>query len=193
MTKFKKVLMMGASYALVATLAIGGTLAYLQSEDSDVNVMTLGNVEIEQVEQERDENGNLDEFHPNKPAYPAVGPVEWDDEKLEVNDGEYKVFTDELKNVVDKIVTVKNTGKFDAYIRTVIAIEAPEYDKNDLIHINYNFTVRNQGHHKTLPVKPLNASPEGSLRPWLLSHFVPNLHVSFVHVPEPPRGSQTQT
>ena len=47
MSKLKKVLLMCTAYALVAVLAIGGTLAYLTSEDSDVNVMTMGNVKIE--------------------------------------------------------------------------------------------------------------------------------------------------
>ena len=39
---------------LVAALSIAGTVAYLQDDDSAVNVMTLGNVSIEQIEQERD-------------------------------------------------------------------------------------------------------------------------------------------
>ena len=134
----KKVLLYGLSFVLVAAVAIGGTLAYLTSQDSDVNVMTMGNVEIEQVEQERDENGNLVEFTQAKPALPAVGPVAWDEDLFAVNGGEYKVFTDELKNVLDKIVTVNNTGKSDAYVRTIIAIEAPDYDPNDMIHININ-------------------------------------------------------
>lgn len=134
----KKVLLFVLSMVLVAAISIGATLAYLQDLDSDVNVMTLGNVQIEQVEQERDKNGNLVDFTKDKPAYPAVGPVEWADEGVEVNGDEYKVFTPELKNVVDKIVTVNNTGKSDAYIRTIVAIEAPDYDPEDLIHINYN-------------------------------------------------------
>lgn len=61
--------------ALTASVSIAGTTAYLQSEDADVNVMTLGNVKIEQIEQERDENGNLDNFTQAKPAYPAVGEI----------------------------------------------------------------------------------------------------------------------
>lgn len=138
--KLKSILLMCLSFVVVAAVAIGGTLAYLTSTDDDVNVMTLGNVKIEQIEQERDENGNLVDFTQNKPAYPAVGPVEWDDEGVMINGTEYKVFTDDLKNVVDKIVTVKNTGKSDAYVRTIVAIEAPDYDPNDLIHINYNIT-----------------------------------------------------
>ncbi len=99
MSKLKKVLLLVATWAAVAALAITGTIAYLKSEDSAVNVMTLGNVEIEQLEYERvvDANGNwvestytgygytadeMQEFTQDKPAYPAVyrdGTVKWDD------------------------------------------------------------------------------------------------------------------
>ena len=62
----KKVLLSVLSLALVAAISIGATLAYLQDDDSDVNVMTLGNVYIEQIEQQRvDDNANqttLEEF-----------------------------------------------------------------------------------------------------------------------------------
>ncbi len=69
-----------ASLALVAT----GTLAYLTDTDSDVNVMTLGNVDIEQIELQRTEDfiktdghtglleeGDLEPFVDGKPLYPA--------------------------------------------------------------------------------------------------------------------------
>lgn len=138
MSQFKKGLALLLVIALTAALSVSLTMAYLQDTDEDVNVMTLGNVEIEQIEQERGANGVLQNFTQDKPAYPVVGPIEWADNGVDVNGTEYKVFTDELKNVVDKIVTVKNKGKSDAYVRTIIAIEAPEGNPNDLIHYNYN-------------------------------------------------------
>ena len=138
MSKRTLLLIISALVALVLTTT--GTLAYLSDTDADVNVMTLGNVYITQNEQQRDENGNLEAFENNKPAYPAVGPVTWDDELVKIGDTGYKVFTDDLKNVIDKFVTVTNTGKSDAYVRTIVAIEAPGFDPNDLIHINHNST-----------------------------------------------------
>ena len=72
----KSFLLTGLSGVLVAATAVGGTLAYLMSTDSDVNVMTLGNVKIEQVEYERDVNGDLTEFTQTKPALPAVYDTE---------------------------------------------------------------------------------------------------------------------
>ena len=135
---FKKIIAWALTIALTATAAIGGTLAHLQSQDEAVNVMTLGNVKIDQIEQERAEDGSLQEFTQAKPAFPAVGPIEWADTGVDVNGTTYKVFTDDLQNVVDKIVTVKNTGLSDAYVRTIVAIEAPDYDPNNLIHVNVN-------------------------------------------------------
>lgn len=134
----KKIIAVALVLSVTAAASIAGTVAYLTADDSDVNVMTLGNVKIQQIEQERDENGELQDFTQAKPAYPAVGPVEWADTGVTVNETEYKVFTDELKNVVDKIVTVKNTGLSEAYVRTLIAIEAPEGFNDDLVHVNVN-------------------------------------------------------
>ncbi|MBQ3510432.1 MAG: hypothetical protein IJA90_10510 [Peptococcaceae bacterium] len=136
----KKLATMAISVGLIGAMVAGGSLAYLTSEDSDVNVMTLGNVKIEQLEQERADDGSLTKFTQGKPAMPAVGPIEWAENGVTVNEVEYKMFTPELKNVIDKIVTVENKGNSDAYVRTIVAIEAPGYDQDNLIHFNYNAT-----------------------------------------------------
>ena len=79
-------------------MAALGILAYLTSEDSDVNVMTLGNAEIEQIEEQLAEDGITKEpFEQAKGFYPGTS--------------------------VSKIVTVENTGKSDCYFRTLIAFE----------------------------------------------------------------------
>lgn len=160
--KLKNVLLAGLSFVLVAAIAIGGTLAYLTSEDSDVNVMTLGNVEIEQFEMERvfDANGDvtgMQEFTQAKPLYPAVvtngtGNAAW--QPNSAVDLWYKDYLGDrypggngtwqnLNNVMDKFVFVENTGKSDAYYRTIILLEADETGfQNDLgqglIHLNVN-------------------------------------------------------
>ena len=84
----KRILAMVLSLAIVAGLAITGTVAYLQDTDGEVNVMTLGNVYIDQHEYQRavGEDGNfttistvrgdsykLTDFTQSKPLYPAVG------------------------------------------------------------------------------------------------------------------------
>ena len=135
MSKLKSILLMGLSMVLVVALSIGGTLAYLQDSDEAVNVMTLGNVSIEQIEQERDANGNLVPFTQAKPAYPAVyegTSIPYaDPENYPVpNDEAWKVVEDNA-NVVDKFITVKNTGKTDAFVRTIIAFEVGKDAVND--------------------------------------------------------------
>lgn len=142
----KRTLMMVV--ALIACLAIAatGTLAYLTDSDMDVNVMTLGNVDIVQNEQERTEEGELDEFTQNKPLYPAVfegSSIPWapEDEWVVPGDEAWKVVEDN-ENVVDKFVTVTNTGKSDAYVRTIIAYEGDETygPEGAYIHVVHNGT-----------------------------------------------------
>ena len=170
--KLKKILLTAATYVTVAALAIGGTVAYLTSKDSDVNVMTLGNVEIVQHEYERevDANGDyvtytetersgnptgykLKEFTQEKPIYPAVGTADWDATKVyfaQLSDestlGTQSVFS-KPENAIDKFVFVENTGKSDAYVRTIIAFEVgtaqnvigdPNTAETNLIMMNYN-------------------------------------------------------
>lgn len=154
MTKFKKVLLASTAAVMTAALAIGGTMAYLTSNDSDVNVMTLGNVEIEQLEYQRAEGvaynagdagkgngvteGALVPFVNNQALYPAVPSDDtaytaeatdlfyWGDYVYSGTAGNGLWNDDKLSNVMDKMVFVKNTGKSDAYTRTLIAFECPE-------------------------------------------------------------------
>ena len=134
-----------AALVLSVAMASSGTIAYLQDSDSDVNVMTMGSVYIEQIEQERDASGNLVSFTQGKPALPAVYNTaskgfEWaaKGDGVDVNGTEYIVFHEDVANVIDKIVTVKNTGKSDAFVRTIVALEAPGYDAENYIHVNSN-------------------------------------------------------
>ena len=46
----KKSVLMILSLVMVAVIALTGTVAYLTSTDEAVNVMTMGNVKIEQQE-----------------------------------------------------------------------------------------------------------------------------------------------
>lgn len=136
----KRIVTIALVIALLAT-CFAGTYAYLTDKDAATNVMTLGNVYIDQIEEERDADGNLVPFTQAKPAYPAVGETEWAEDAITVGGGNQKVFHEDLQNVVDKFVYVKNTGKSDAYVRTIIAIEAPGYDAEDWIHVNVNDSV----------------------------------------------------
>lgn len=126
----KSTLIMLLSLVLAVAIGVGSTMAYLQDTDEDVNVMTLGNVYIDQIEQERIDSeklptaeGNLKEFSQYKPLYPAVfdgSSIPWD--AASEADQAWKV-VENNENVVDKFVTVKNTGASEAYVRTIIAFE----------------------------------------------------------------------
>ncbi len=141
--KLKNILLTGFSFVVVAAVAIGGTLAYLTSTDEAINVMTLGNVTIVQHEYERIQNADgtyemftspkygegykLQEFTEAKPLYPATGSITgWGTkvpfDQIEGASGAQSVFAG-LNNVQDKFVLVENTGKSDAYVRTLIALE----------------------------------------------------------------------
>lgn len=140
--KLKKVLFGATAVALTAAVSIGATLAYLTDSDEDVNVMTLGNVYIDQIEQERVDNADnqnqLVDFEQNQPMLPAVYPgdsIPWapEDEWVVPGDEAWRVVEDNT-NVIDKFVTVKNTGESEAYVRTIFAFE---YDYN-LLHAIMN-------------------------------------------------------
>jgi len=119
----KKILALCLVVVLVATAITGATLAYFTDTDSQKNVMTLGKIDISQDEQQQGENG-LEDFEQNKPLFPMVDERE-EGEPVVDEDG---YFNDDMKNVVDKIVTVKNEAaegaiNQDAYVRTILAFE----------------------------------------------------------------------
>ncbi len=124
----KKLLALFLAAVMVIGAAIGGTLAYLTSEDNSINVATTGNVKIEQLELQRNDDGSaLVDFKQGQPLYPAypVGANPYGSyEKVEINGVEYD-FWDALTGSMDKLVMVKNTGRSEAYFRTWIALECP--------------------------------------------------------------------
>ena len=112
----KKIISLCLVVCLLAT-AIGGTLAYFTDTEAVKNVMTMGNVDIEQIEQERSPAGGLQPYTQNQTLLP-MGGYDW--EEVTVNGDSISVLADGL----DKIVTVKNKGNSDAYVRTIVALEA---------------------------------------------------------------------
>ena len=154
----KKIIAWLLVLAMTAAISIGATLAYLTDTDEDVNVMTLGNVKIDQLEYERvdDETAGADatvqEFHDNKPLYPAVtengfdytpGDTNVDWTQIGKNGYTSDIWDpSKINNELDKMVFVKNKGSYDAYVRTVFAFEAGKYTTLDefrsMVHMNLN-------------------------------------------------------
>lgn len=137
----KKLVSLCLVLALLVTAAVGATFAYFTDTDKDTNVMTVGNVDIQQDEYMRtDDLTGLKEYE-NQALFPAViydanGNVTQDwgaSAYVEDTTHQYTIKglndtfqmpdSDRMKNVVDKIVTVKNTGNNDAYVRTILLIE----------------------------------------------------------------------
>lgn len=122
----KRILSIALVVAMIAIAVVGGTMAYFMDTDVAENVMTIGNIDIIQNEYEYGPNGELIPFTQDKPLFPYVGTISWDaaSKAAEVNGaaaGAYRQFG--MNNVIDKYVTVENTGKNDAYVRTFIALE----------------------------------------------------------------------
>ncbi len=119
--KLKNILLIALAFVLGASVAIGGTIAYLTDSDSAVNVMTVGDVMIEQYEKDR----NGADFVQGQKLFPYVTLGDVEKDTINVNGYEIEIRTqDSVGNYMDKIVTVKNTGDSDAYVRTLIAIPA---------------------------------------------------------------------
>lgn len=159
----KKILSLCLVMALAAVAVVGGTLAYFTDTDSAKNVMTTGSVSIIQNEQQRDEEGNMENFEDGKALYPVTGDTNKDgkidtgytddlvgktfeDEDgntqtivagKDANGGTTKVFSLN-NNVVDKIVTVTNNGENEAYIRTLFAFEVPVDEEEKWIDVINN-------------------------------------------------------
>jgi len=177
----KKIIALLLVIALTAALSVSLTMAYLQDTDDDVNVMTLGNVYIEQHEYQRvvDADGSfktdtiddqnsyvLESFKQGKPLYPIVGDPSlsstdpgyagWDSTVVRMTQvdsyGYMQVFAG--KNAQDKFVTVENTGKSAAYVRTIVALEIGEADAN-LIGISARATDK----------------PTESTAPWIVNNI----------------------
>ena len=113
----KRILSVSLVAAMLAVGVVGGTMAYLNDSDYDKNVMTAGYVTIEQLEEDQAGNDvSGGSFH----LVPAVGTPDYT-----VNEYGVKVFDDaQFKNVKDKFISVVNTGSENAFVRTIILMEA---------------------------------------------------------------------
>ena len=110
----KKILAMCLVVALAATAIIGGTMAYFTDTDEATNTFTAGGVAIELIEQQVNKEGTaLEDFEQDQVLMPIVGSAQ----------GEKNQFGQPVaENYIDKMVTIKNTSKSDAWVRAYFAI-----------------------------------------------------------------------
>lgn len=94
----KKMFTLALVICLLAIAMVGGSLAWFTAEDEATNTFTVGSIKIEQKE----------DFVQDSQLLPVVP----NDTETPSDDANY----------VKKVVTVENTGKNSAYVRTHIAI-----------------------------------------------------------------------
>ena len=149
----KKIATLGLVAAMLLTSA-GATLAYFTDTDTDTNVMTMGGVEIRQDEWMRNEDLSALVEYKDQTLLPAViydangkptsayvedtthqYSVEGLDDTFQMPD------TNRMRNVVDKVVAVTNTGKSDAYVRTILLIQDDEKNVMPNLEMMYDSNV----------------------------------------------------
>lgn len=104
----KKITVVALIVVILAIVVISGSLAWFQEEDKVSNTFIIGDIKIEQHEQEHDENNQLQDFTQNQLLYPIINPNDPQNDKY----------------YIEKLVSVENIGTNDAYVRTFIAYPA---------------------------------------------------------------------
>ena len=133
----KKLLAMCLVVALAATAVIGGTLAYFTETDTETNTFTAGGVKIDLIEQQVGENG-LEPFEQDQVLMPIVGSAQ----------GEKDQYGQPVaENYIDKIATIENKGKSDAYVRAYFAIPSALDDGYDTFNAGLNVLHFNFGNN----------------------------------------------
>ena len=133
----KKLLAMCLVVALAATAVIGGTLAYFTDTDTETNTFTAGGVKIDLIEQQVGENG-LEPFEQDQVLMPIVGSAQ----------GEKDQYGQPVaENYIDKIATIENKGKSDAYVRAYFAIPSALDDGCDTFNAGLNVLHFNFGNN----------------------------------------------
>ena len=111
----RKILALALTIAMIAILAVGGSLAYFTDTETATNVFTVGDVEI--ALHESNGEGAEDEAYTEWLATQTLKPNVNNDKKGD--------------NVIPKIVTVENTGTNDAYMWIEVWVPSALDDGDD--------------------------------------------------------------
>ena len=138
----KKLLAIGLAVAVLAVTIVGMSIAYFTDTDEETNTFTVGNVAIELIEKQRNDNHtDLEDFEDGKVLMPIVGSAQGDKDQWGLSTA---------ANYVDKVITITNTGKSDAYVRAYFAIPAALDDGYEtfnaglnILHFNFGNKVEN--------------------------------------------------
>ena len=115
----KKLIASVTCLCMLLVMLMSSTLAWFTDSEMSHNTMTVGNVEIKQVEI----------FDATQKLFPAI-IVNKDaegnlikDATLDLNGNQYNIWDNSINGEVNKTVYIKNTGDDPAYVRTVFAVE----------------------------------------------------------------------
>ena len=134
----KKLIAISLVVAMLAVAVIGGSLAYFTDTANATNTFTAGGVKIDLIEQERDGQGGLQAFTQGQVLMPIVGSAQGEKDALGQPVAE---------NYIDKIVTIKNTGKSDAYVRAYYAVPSALDDGYETFNAGANILHGNFGNY----------------------------------------------
>ena len=129
----KKITALCLCVALLAVAVVGASLAYFTDTKSAKNTFTVGNVKIDLIEQQRKivdgkKTTDLENFATKK-LLPIVGSAQGDKDAVGMPVAE---------NYGDKMITVKNSGTENAYIRFYFAIPSALDDGYETFNAGLN-------------------------------------------------------
>ncbi len=133
----KKITALCLCAALAAIAILGASFAYFTDTDGETNTFTFGGVAIDLIEEQVNQDGTaLEPFVQNQTLMPIVGSAQ----------GEKDSFGQPIaENYIDKMVTIKNTGKSDAWVRAYFAIPSALDDGFDTFNAGMNILHFNFG------------------------------------------------
>lgn len=129
--------------AVILLAAVTGSIAYFtDSVVSEENVIASGSIDVLQHEYERVKNADgtytLRAFTQKQNLYPCVKGAE-NRVLVQVGNATVQMYDESVQNFIDKIVTVENSGKNVAYVRTFVAVPALA-DGINWLHLDCNTT-----------------------------------------------------
>lgn len=135
----KKLLAIGLAVAVLAVTIVGMSIAYFTDTDQETNVFTVGNVQIDLIEQQRnDAHNDLEDFEDGKVLMPIVGSAQGEKDEFGLPTA---------ANYVDKVITIENTGASDAYVRAYFAIPSALDDGYETFNAGLNILHFNFGNN----------------------------------------------
>ncbi len=110
----KKITAISLCVALLAIAIVGASLAYFTDTDNATNTFTAGGVKIKLIEEQSNaDHTGFVPYEGDKVLMPIVGSAQGE---------KYPNGQPKAANYIDKVVTIRNTGKSAAWIRAYYAV-----------------------------------------------------------------------